>query len=542
MSTLETVGHLDRLLQQTILARFAEMALTTHTLDDVLTEACRLAGQAVGADLTKVMELQNDRETLLVRAGIGWKPGAAGGMAFKAIKNSPEGHAIMTGEPAVSPDIEYDTRFERSPTLADNGVRAVANVPIVGASGRPAYGILQVAAREKRDFSGDIGFLASFAKLIGSAVDRLRVMSDIRKGEERLALALDGARLGQWEINLASGVITGTPRVLQIFGYAGPPARWGYESFLNQVLPEERADVVTALRAAADTGAEWRFECRIRHGRSGQVRWVEAQGRATGGIGGAPSTHLLGIVADVTGRKTKEAALQHTNEVLEEKVAERTLRLTEANARLLGAQAGQDFEWQRSPSSSGEVQQLGHLLTEIGSSLEQLRLCAAQGRTAEIEPWVAKALSSVKRANRLTCVSDRVALPAAAEAGAARNPAVILVVDDEETLRMTVRDVLCDLGCTVLEAGDGPSGLKLAGAAAQLDLLIADIGLPDGMTGQQLAAEARRQRPGLQVLFITGYSEDAVPGGAALDSGMQVMIKPFRVEALAKRVRSMVRL
>jgi len=73
----------ERLKQQTILAKFGELALQSDDLDEILTEACHLVGQALGTDLAKVMELQDDGETLLVRAGVGWKPGVVGGVTLK---------------------------------------------------------------------------------------------------------------------------------------------------------------------------------------------------------------------------------------------------------------------------------------------------------------------------------------------------------------------------------------------------------------------------------------------------------------------------
>ena len=74
---------------------------------------------------------------------------------------------------------------------------------------------------------------------------------------------------------------------------------------------------------------------------------------------------------------------------------------------------------------------------------------------------------------------------------------------------MVIADVLSDLGYTVLEAGDGRSGLKILEAGTLVDLLITDVGLPGGMNGRQLADAARQRRPDLKVLFITGYAENA---------------------------------
>ncbi len=116
----------------------------------------------------------------------------------------------------------------------------------------------------------------------------------------------------------------------------------------------------------------------------------------------------------------------------------------------------------------------------------------------------------------------------------------VLVIDDEPTVRLLVVDTLQDAGYRVLEAEDGPSGLKILQSETRIDLLLTDVGLPGGMNGRQVADAARALRPNLKVLFITGYAENAVLGNGHLDPGMQVVTKPFGMDALANRIRDMI--
>jgi len=117
----------------------------------------------------------------------------------------------------------------------------------------------------------------------------------------------------------------------------------------------------------------------------------------------------------------------------------------------------------------------------------------------------------------------------------------ILIVDDEPSIRMLLADALEEIGFSVIEAHDGPTGLRILQSDATIDVLITDVGLPGGMNGRQLADAARLTRAELRVLFITGYAENAIIGNGQLAPGMQVLTKPFVVEALASRVLDMIK-
>ena len=124
-------------------------------------------------------------------------------------------------------------------------------------------------------------------------------------------------------------------------------------------------------------------------------------------------------------------------------------------------------------------------------------------------------------------------------APAATQGETVLVVDDEATIRMLVCDVLEELGYATVEAEDGAAGLEVLRSNQRIDLLVTDVGLPGGMNGRQVADAGRALRPGLNVLFITGYAETAALGGTQLGEGMQVLTKPFAMDELGRRVREL---
>ena len=114
-----------------------------------------------------------------------------------------------------------------------------------------------------------------------------------------------------------------------------------------------------------------------------------------------------------------------------------------------------------------------------------------------------------------------------------------MVIDDEPTIRMLIGELLAEAGYAVIEAPDGPAGLKVLESNARIDLLVTDVGLPGGINGRQMADAARVTRPKLKVLFITGYANNAV-GNAQMERGMHVLTKPFAMDDLAQRISSII--
>ncbi|MBV9585939.1 MAG: response regulator [Alphaproteobacteria bacterium] len=128
--------------------------------------------------------------------------------------------------------------------------------------------------------------------------------------------------------------------------------------------------------------------------------------------------------------------------------------------------------------------------------------------------------------------------PAATTAGGGHGE-TILIVEDDADVRGFAADLLRDLGYQVVAAATGPEGLDLLDRHPDVRLLFTDIGLPGGMSGRQVAEEAGRRRPGLKVLYTTGYARNAIVHQGRVDAGVELIVKPFTGAALASRVRRM---
>jgi len=103
-------------------------------------------------------------------------------------------------------------------------------------------------------------------------------------------------------------------------------------------------------------------------------------------------------------------------------------------------------------------------------------------------------------------------------------------------LRLAVQ-LLTGLGYQTLEAHDGPEAMAMLEGAGRIDLLFTDVVLPKGMNGTALAQAAQKRRPGLKVLYMSGYTANAIVHHGVLDKGVHLLTKPFRKVDLARKVR-----
>ncbi|WP_236192719.1 PAS domain-containing hybrid sensor histidine kinase/response regulator [Pseudomonas glycinae] len=135
--------------------------------------------------------------------------------------------------------------------------------------------------------------------------------------------------------------------------------------------------------------------------------------------------------------------------------------------------------------------------------------------------------------------AEQPVIEALTEAPALATGETVVVVEDDPAVRMLVMDLLKELGYLAHEAEDAKGALPLLESDLRVDLLVTDVGLP-GMNGRQMAEIARQHRPGLKVLFMTGYAQKAAERQGFLEDGMDMVAKPFSIEQLAGKIRTMI--
>jgi two-component system NtrC family sensor kinase len=113
----------------------------------------------------------------------------------------------------------------------------------------------------------------------------------------------------------------------------------------------------------------------------------------------------------------------------------------------------------------------------------------------------------------------------------------VLVVEDDAQVNMLAVEALQERGYQVISASDGASALRLLDATPRIDVLLTDVVLPGGMNGRELTDRVRQKRPAIKVLYMTGYTRNAIIHHGRLDPDIDLLTKPFTADALARKIR-----
>ncbi len=155
-------------------------------------------------------------------------------------------------------------------------------------------------------------WLTAVGSQLGQFVEECQASDALRESERWLRLALEAARMGVWDLDLATGESTRSLRHDQIFGYDSPQPRWSIEVFRRHVLPEDRPRAKAALARALASG-ELELECRVRWP-DDSIHWVALEGKVLCDAAGQPA-RIMGVITEVTARKVAEEALRRSAEL-----------------------------------------------------------------------------------------------------------------------------------------------------------------------------------------------------------------------------------
>lgn len=355
-----------RLRQQELVAAFGLFALRDHDLDAVLAEACRVTAEGLAVKHAKVLEYRPDADDLLVRAGVGWRPGVVGRATLRAGLDSPAGYALRTGEPVVSSRLGEAGGFRVPALLAEHGIHSAINV-LIGASPQAGYGVLEVDSTHRHEFThADVAFVRGVANVSAAAVERQAREAALRQSESLAQRVFecspDCAKLmdldGRVRDINGNGVC-----LLEIGDVADVIGRpW------DMLWPEAQRETVRGALAQARAGRVAHFEAPCPTAK-GNPRWWDVLVAPVFGEDGRPA-ELLSISRDATWRRetvARHEELLRDKDLLMQEVHHRVKNSLQLVRTMLQLQARA-----ASPEVRAELDQAARRIMSIGAVHQRL--------------------------------------------------------------------------------------------------------------------------------------------------------------------------
>jgi PAS domain S-box-containing protein len=537
--------------QQAAVAQLGQRAIETADLLSLFDAAADVVSRTLDVPYTNVLELARDGESLLLRAGVGWRAGYVGHATLGVGTESQAGYSLQHNSAVTVEDVRAETRFRTSALLHDHGV--VSGVTAVIPTQQRPFGVVGAHADRRRTFTqDDIHFLQAVAHILGTAIDRDRAEVTLRQSQRLESVG-----------RLAGGVAHDFNNLLTaIFGYA---------DLLAEELPADspgREDLreirTAATRAAGLTRQLLAFSRQqvlqpVVLNVNDVVENLEKMLTPLIGADVALQAHLapdLGNIRADAGQ-LEQVIVNLTVNARDAMPAGGKLTIETANADL-----GDAYAEAHRPVVPGRYIMLAVSDTGTGmDAVTKARLfepfftTKAPGKGTGL--GLATVYGIVKQSGGYIWVYSeldhgttfKVYLPRVeAPAEAVREPVgttgtpvgteTLLLAEDDEMLRPLARQLLAKLGYRVLEASDSAAALAAARAhPGEIHLLISDVVMP-GESGVQLAHQLMAERPRLRVLYISGYTDEAVVRHGLLAPGLNFLQKPFTPDVLARKVRA----
>jgi signal transduction histidine kinase len=567
------------LRQQAAIARFGSFALRERDLMKILTEAVRVCAEGLSVPFSKVCRYRPEENDLLIVAGYGWQDGLMGHVVSRADTSSPQGRAFITGEPSIIDDVRKASGFDPPWFYAAHGVVSIIDVIIKGSDGQP-YGILEIDNDRQHDYDEhDIDFLTGFANVLAEAVltasreAALHVTVDQMKAlveeKERLFEAKSVADLqlrqaqkmeavGQLtggiahDLNNILTVITGTIEILAE-GVADRPELVAITNLIEEAATRG-ADLTQRLLAFARKQPLQPREVDV------NALVMEAAKLLRPTLGEHVEVRM--ILAGDTSRAMIDPS-QLTNAILNLALNARdampdggTLTIETSNVVLDEIYLGTDGDVTAGSYVMVAVIDSGHgiaadILNHVfepffttkdvdkGSGLGlsmvygfvkqshgHIKIYSEAGQGTTVRIYLPQAIGAAPPAE--------LAIPSNIVGG----NETILVVEDDRLVRTFVMGQIKSLGYAALAAVNAAEALTVIDGSQKIDLLFTDMIMPGSMNGRRLADAALQRRPGLKILFTSGYSNEIITHHGHLDAGVLLLSKPYGKSDLARMIRT----
>jgi signal transduction histidine kinase/ActR/RegA family two-component response regulator/HAMP domain-containing protein len=649
---------LDRALQQTAVAALGQFALTHNDFAALLHQTVILVPQTLEVEFCRILELLPGSNSMLIRAGTGWKKETVGLATISAEPGTQAGFTLSSGEPVVITDLRTDTRFQSEPLLVDHAIVSGVNVAI-GAQDK-VYGVLGVYSGRRRAFtSDDVQFLLAVANALAVSVQRRRSEADLRKLAEfaqlnpnaALELTADGAitYFNQAARELAESVKRQHPRdvlppdmhklvqsclatgqgVPQLeTRLDGRVLSWSLHPVIaSQVVHAyvsditERLNLEAQLRQSQKMDSIGQLAAGVAHDFNNMLTVIQGHAgmllaRSTLPPDLKESAQAVHSAAERAAALTRQLLLFSRKSVVQPALLdlrEIVGNLSKMLKRLIGETVVLEFTPPASlPFVHGDAGMIEQILMnlavnardamsfggKLSLAVETVSVDAAQVRLHPearvgsfvclsvkdtgsgmdaatlnriFEPFfttkepgkgtglgLATVYGAVKLHQGWIEVSSevgkgtlfRIYFPATGETAEAGERAdamlaqirgggeTILLVEDDASVLKLGRVILQDCGYKVVEAGSGVEALDLwQKHPAPIDLLLTDMVMPQGMSGIDLAQKLLVLKPGLKIIFTSGYSINDLDTDFIRGGGGYFLQKPYTRTTLARAVR-----
>jgi len=542
---------LNRALEQTVVAALGQVALTSNNLEALLDQAVILVGQTLDVEFAEIFKRLPDGQ-LLLQAGTGWNSDQIG-RARLAVDNANQiGFTFLSGEPTVTADSKTETRFTAIPLLAGHCI--VSGVTIAIPTRGASFGVLGVHTARRRAFTADeTQFLIAVAGCIGMAADHLNLEEQLRQSQKMESV-------GQ----LAAGVAHDFNNMLTIIQ--------GHSSALlsKPSLPPDVVDPVQAVFFAAERAAGLTRQL-LMFSRKNVMQRAHLDLREVVGNLTKMLQRLIGEPVALRFEPPEELPLVHGDAGMIEQVL-MNLSVNARDAMPRGgtlsigveavfidsayvethpeSRAGCFVRLRVADTGMGmDAATLGRIFEpffttkEIGKGTG-LGLATVYGIVKQHDGWLEVNSEPGKGAtfDVFLPAAEGKAVPGKSEtvstAPVAGGTETILIVEDEQILREMARDILQDCGYRILEASTGREALEVwRQFASEIDLLLTDLVMPDGISGLDLAERLLADRPGLKIIFNSGYAPIEINTGLLSMSQAHFLQKPYTHVTLTRTIR-----